>query len=157
MTVYILVEYIRLFREDSLIDFVWRNAPATFFLDPTPSSRNVKFQTDPLIVVLIAVSRANRPRPKHAQRFILMNWAIRLNIITITHFSGVIMIFSHSFCLILGWRKSIISNLRETSSNKTLTPLNVSGTFLWPKSINEFSLNRMNQPHYFEGECLDIR
>ena len=26
-----------------------------------------------------------------------------------------------------------------------------------PTKIDEFSLNRMNQPHYFEGECLDIR
>ena len=75
-TVYILIEYIGLFREDSFIDFVWRNVPATFLLDPTPSSRNVKFQTDPLIVVLIAVSGANRP--KHAPRFILMNWAIKV-------------------------------------------------------------------------------
>ena len=75
---YVLIEYIRLFREDSFIDFVRRNVPATFLLDPAPSSRNVKFQTDPLIVVLIAVSRANRPRPKHAPRFNLMNWAIKV-------------------------------------------------------------------------------
>ena len=75
---YILTKYIRLFREDSFIDFVRRNVPATFVLDPAPSSRNFKFQTDPLIVVLIAVSRANRPRPKHAPRFILMNWAIKV-------------------------------------------------------------------------------
>ena len=35
----------------------------------------------------------------------------RLNIINNYYtFSGVIMIFSHSFCLILGWRKSIISS-----------------------------------------------
>ena len=119
---YILIEYIRLFREDSFIDFVRRNVPATFLLDPAPSSRNIKFQTDPLIMVLIAVSRANRPKPKHAPRFILMNWAIKVEHNNYYTFSGVIMIFSHSFCLILGWRKSIISNLRETSSNKTLTP-----------------------------------
>ena len=46
------------------------------------------------------------------------------------------------FCLILGWRKSIISILSETSSNKTPPPLlNVPGTFLWTKSINESSLS----------------
>ena len=39
------------------------------------------------------------------------------------------------FCLILGWRKSIISISTETSSNKTPTPLNVPGTFLQTKSI----------------------
>ena len=78
---FILIQYIRLFREDPLIDFVWRNVPAMFLLDPAPASRNVKFQTDPLIVVLIAGSRANRPRPKHAPRFILMNWVIKVNII----------------------------------------------------------------------------
>ena len=72
------MEYIRLFREDPFIDFVWRNVPATFLLDPALSSRNVKFQTDPLIVVLIAVSRVNRPRPKYAPRFILMNWVIKV-------------------------------------------------------------------------------
>ena len=78
VTVYILIECIRLFREDSFINFVQSNVPAMFLLDPAPSSRNVKFQTDPLIVVLIAVSSANRPRPKHATRFILMNWAIKV-------------------------------------------------------------------------------
>ena len=36
-----------------------------------PSSRNVKFQNDPLIVVSIAVSRINGPRPKHAPRIFL--------------------------------------------------------------------------------------
>ena len=50
------------------------------------------------------------------------------------------MIFSRSFCLILGWRKSIICMLTETSSNKTPTPLNVPGMFLRTKSINEPSL-----------------
>ena len=49
------------------------------------------------------------------------------------------------FCLILGWRKSIISILSETSSNKTPAPppppLNVPGTFLRTKSINESSLS----------------
>ena len=45
------------------------------------------------------------------------------------------------FCLILGWRKSIISILSETSSNKTPTPLNVPETFLRTKSINESSLS----------------
>ena len=40
---------------------------------PPPSSRNVKFQNDPLIVLLTAVSRANRPGPKHALRIILLN------------------------------------------------------------------------------------
>ena len=45
------------------------------------------------------------------------------------------------FCLILGWRKSIISILSETSSNKTPTPLNVPGTFLRTTSINESSLS----------------
>ena len=53
------------------------------------------------------------------------------------------MIFSHSFCLILGWRKSIIFILTETSSNKTSTSLNVPGTFLWTKSINESSLSSL--------------
>ena len=59
-----------LLREDSVIDFVWRNVPPRPL---PPSSRNVKFQNDPLIVVSIAVSRANGPRPKHAPRIILAN------------------------------------------------------------------------------------
>ena len=42
--------------EDSFIDFV----------------HNVNFQNDPLIVVSIAVSRANMPRPQHAPRIILV-------------------------------------------------------------------------------------
>ena len=46
------------------------------------------------------------------------------------------------FCLIIGWRKSVISLLSETSSNKTPAPLNVPGTFLWTKSINESSLSQ---------------
>ena len=45
------------------------------------------------------------------------------------------------FCLILGWRKSIISILSETSSNKIPAPLNVPGMFLQTKSINESSLS----------------
>ena len=45
------------------------------------------------------------------------------------------------FCLILGWRKSIISILSEMSSNKTHGPLSIPGTFLWAKSINESSLS----------------
>ena len=45
------------------------------------------------------------------------------------------------FCLILGWRKSIISILSETSSNNPPPPPNVPGTFLQTKSINESSLS----------------
>ena len=55
-------------REDSLIDFGDVSSGPL-----SPSSRNVKFQNDPLIVVSIAVSRANGPRPKHAPRIILTN------------------------------------------------------------------------------------
>ena len=40
---------------------------------PTPSSRKVKFQNDPLIMVLIALSRANGPGPKPTPRIILAN------------------------------------------------------------------------------------
>ena len=119
---YTLIEYIRLFTEDSFIDFVWRNIPATFLLDPTPSSRNVNFQTDPLIVVLIAMSRANRLGSKHAPRFILINWAIKVEHNNYWTFFGCNYDIFSQFCLILGCRKYIISNLRETSSNKTLTP-----------------------------------
>ena len=45
------------------------------------------------------------------------------------------------FCLILGWRKSIISISSEMSSSKTPASLNVPGTFLRTKSINESSLS----------------
>ena len=49
------------------------------------------------------------------------------------------------FCLILGWRKSIISILSETSSNKCLPPpLYVPRTYLHTKSINESSLSHMH-------------
>ena len=61
-----------LLREGSFVDFVRRNVPGTFLLDPYPPSlRNVKFQNDPLIMVSITVSRANGPGPKHAPRIIL--------------------------------------------------------------------------------------
>ena len=36
-----------------------------------PSLRNVKLQNDPLVVVWMAVSEANGPRPKHAPKIIL--------------------------------------------------------------------------------------
>ena len=45
------------------------------------------------------------------------------------------------FCLILGWKRSIISILSEMSSNKTPAPLNVPMTFLPTKLINESSLS----------------
>ena len=48
------------------------------------------------------------------------------------------------FCLILGWRKSIISILSETSSNKCLPPPpNVPRTYVQTKSINESSLSHV--------------
>ena len=76
---------LHLFREDSLIDFVGRNVPRPL----PPSSRNVKFQNDPLIVVSIAVSKGKWALAKHAPRIILMNGdqGYRMNIINITFYT----------------------------------------------------------------------
>ena len=61
-------------KEDSVIDFVRRNVPGTFLLDPYPPPR----ETLSSKIILwswsrSAVSRANGPRPKHAPRIILAN------------------------------------------------------------------------------------
>ena len=131
---YILIEYIGLFREDSFIDFVRRNVPATFLLDPTPSSRNVKFQTDPLIVVLIAVSRANRP--KHAPRFILMNWVIKVEHNNYYTFFGCNYDIFSQF-LLNSWLEKIYNfQLKRNIKQQNTYPLNISETFLWPKLMS---------------------
>ena len=62
---------LKMFRENSFIDFVRRNVPGTFLLDPYPLLEKRQFQNDPLIAGSIAVSRANGPSPKHAPRIIL--------------------------------------------------------------------------------------
>ena len=136
------------FKEDSFIDFVQRNVPGMFLRDPLPPSlRNVKFQNDPLILISIAMSRTNGPRPKQAPRVILTTyeWWSRMNInqyllqTTCTHFLGVIIIFSQF--LFNSWLEKIYNfHFNRNVKQQNPYPLKVPETFLWTKSINESSL-----------------
>ena len=60
-----LCQNLKCVREDSSLGH--------FSKTPTPSSRNVKLQNNPLIVVSITMSKTNGPGPKHAPRIILTN------------------------------------------------------------------------------------
>ena len=58
-----------LYHQKTHLSILWDVSPGPL----PPFLRNVNLQNDPLIVVLITVSRANGPWPKHARSIILAN------------------------------------------------------------------------------------
>ena len=92
-----------LIRED-IHQFVWRNVPYL------PPQETLTPKSDLKIAVLLAVTMANGRSSKHAPSIILANKdeGFKLNQCLLLDFSGVIMIFSHSFLKFLPNRKSII-------------------------------------------------